>query len=38
MVIVDGSSHPGVHLTMEKVCREYGIPFHSTEKDGYYVF
>jgi competence protein ComEC len=38
MVIVDGSNHPGVHLVMEKVCRDCGIPFHSTEKDGYYVF
>jgi competence protein ComEC len=36
-VIVDGSCYPGVHAAMARVCGQHGIPFHSTEKDGFYT-
>jgi len=38
LIIVDGSSHSRYHARVEKACKHYGIPFHSTEKDGFYVF
>lgn len=38
MIIVDGSSHSWYHAKVERACIHYGIPFHSTEKDGIYVF
>jgi hypothetical protein len=37
-VIVDGSSHARVHAAMAQACRQHGIPFHSTEKDGFYTY
>jgi competence protein ComEC len=37
-IIVDGSSYTRVHVEMERACRQHGIPFHSTEKDGFYVY
>ncbi len=38
LIIVDGSSHSRYHIEMEKACIHHGIPFHSTEKDGFYVY
>jgi len=38
LIIVDGSSHSRYHIEMEKACVYHGIPFHSTEKDGFYVY
>ena len=38
LVIVDGSNHSRYHAEMERACIRHGIPFHSTEKDGFYVF
>ncbi len=38
LIIVDGSSHSRYHNEMEKACVYHGIPFHSTEKDGFYVY
>jgi hypothetical protein len=38
LIIVDGSSHSRYHFEMERDCIHHGIPFHSTEKDGFYVY
>lgn len=38
LIIVDGSSHSRYHFEMERSCIHHGIPFHSTEKDGFYVY
>jgi competence protein ComEC len=38
MIIVDGSNHSRYHTEMEKACIHHGILFHSTEKDGFYVY
>ena len=38
LVIVDGSSRLLYHGKVEKACRERGVPFHSTEKDGFFAF
>jgi competence protein ComEC len=38
LIIVDGSSHSRYHVEMERACIHHGIPFHSTEKDGFYVY
>ncbi len=38
LIIVDGSSHSWYHAKVEGACIHHGIPFHSTEKDGFYVF
>ncbi len=38
LIIVDGSSHSRYHFEMERACIHHGIPFHSTEKDGIYVY
>jgi competence protein ComEC len=38
LIIVDGSSHPWYHEKVERTCMLRGIPFHSTEKDGFYVY
>jgi competence protein ComEC len=38
LIIVDGSNHSRYHVEMERACIHNGIPFHSTEKDGFYVF
>jgi hypothetical protein len=38
LIIVDGSNHSGYHVEMERACIHHGIPFHSTEKDGFYVY
>ena len=38
LIIVDGSNHSRYHFEMERACIRNGIPFHSTEKDGFYVF
>ncbi len=38
LIIVDGSSHPWYHEKVERACNHHGIPFHSTEKDGFYVY
>jgi competence protein ComEC len=37
LIIMDGSSHPRYHDEMERTCRQRRIPFHSTEKDGFYA-
>jgi competence protein ComEC len=36
LIIVDGSSDSWYHAEMERACIHHGIPFHSTEKDGFY--
>ncbi len=38
LVIADGSSHPARHAALEKACERCGIPFHSTEKGGFYAY
>ena len=38
LIIVDGSNHSRYHVEMERACIHHGIPFHSTEKDGFYVY
>jgi competence protein ComEC len=38
MVIVDGSSYSRFHEEAERACIRHGIPVHSTEKDGFYVY
>lgn len=38
LIIVDGSSSTWYHTWVESACKDHGIPFHSTEKDGFYVF
>ncbi len=38
LIIVDGSSHSWYHFEMERACIHHGISFHSTEKDGFYVY
>ena len=36
-IIVDGSCYPGVHAAMATACAEHEVPFHSTEKGGFYT-
>ena len=38
LVIADGSNRPSCHDELERACMRSGIPFHSTEKDGFYVY
>jgi competence protein ComEC len=38
LIIVDGSSRPRYHDELERACMRHGIPFHSTEKAGFYVY
>ena len=38
LIIVDGSSHPWYHEKVARACMRHGIPYHSTEKDGFYVY
>ena len=38
LIIVDGSSRSSYHDVIERACLHNGIPFHSTEKDGFYVY